>query len=72
MRPHPWHDPIDNMHDCETCSWLVRSAFNRLADLELGPKDAESLVDRIYEFLAEEHVVVSAAPYDWAARGDLA
>jgi len=43
------HDPTLMHADCETCNAALRIVFNKLADLNLGPRDADTLVERIRE-----------------------
>ena len=46
FREHP--DPIVRMNDCEICGAAVRRALNHaMPELELGPKDARTLVSRL-------------------------
>jgi hypothetical protein len=41
------HDPIRDHDRCEGCNALLRRAFNRLADYDLGPRDADTLMAAI-------------------------
>jgi len=46
----PWgfdHDPVRDHDRCEICNALLRRAFDRLADLDLGPRDADELIAAI-------------------------
>jgi hypothetical protein len=50
----PWtfdHDPTVDFDRCEVCNALLRRAFNRLADRDLGPRDADTLMAAIREEL---------------------
>ena len=40
-------DPIATWDECFVCAEALRRAFNRLADLDLGPKDVETLMAAI-------------------------
>jgi len=46
------HDPIRDHAWCEVCNAQLRRAFNRLADLDLGPRDADRLMAAIRRELA--------------------
>jgi len=46
-----FHDPIRDHEWCDDCNARLRQAFNRLADLDLGPRDADALMARIREVL---------------------
>jgi hypothetical protein len=41
------HDPIRDHEWCDGCNALLRRAFNRLADYDLGPRDADMLMAAI-------------------------
>lgn len=43
------HDPILMWEQCPSCNIGLRLAFNKLADLNLGPRDAGALIERIRE-----------------------
>jgi hypothetical protein len=43
------HDPTIDHAECFVCAEALRRAFNRLADLDLGPKDVETLMRTIRE-----------------------
>jgi hypothetical protein len=45
------HDPTVDFDRCEVCNALLRRAFNRLADRDLGPRDAATLMAAIREEL---------------------
>jgi len=47
------HDPIRDHERCEGCNALLRRALNRLADRDLGPRDADRLMAAIREELAD-------------------
>ena len=42
-------DPITTWDECFVCSEVMRRALNKMADLDLGPKDAETLLQNIRE-----------------------
>jgi hypothetical protein len=46
-----FHDPIRDHEWCDDCNARLRRAFNRLGDLDLGPRDADVLMARIREVL---------------------
>ena len=41
------HDPTIDHDRCEVCNARLRRAFNRLADYDLGPRDADMLMAAI-------------------------
>jgi hypothetical protein len=41
------HDPIVDHNHCQVCAEALRRALNAMADLELGPKDARELANRL-------------------------
>ena len=43
------HDPTLDWEWCAVCASALSRSFTKLADLDLGPKDAGVLVDRIKE-----------------------
>lgn len=46
------HEPIRDHAECFTCNSILRRAFNDLAGLDLGPRDADVLMNRIREIAA--------------------
>jgi hypothetical protein len=42
-----FHDPIRDHAWCDDCNARLRRAFNRLGDLDLGPRDADVLMAAI-------------------------
>lgn len=42
-------DPTLTWGTCQICAAALSRAFTRLADMDLGPKDAGMLVERIRE-----------------------
>jgi len=46
-----FHDPIRDHEWCEVCNARLRRAFNRLGDLDLGPRDVDTLMAAIREEL---------------------
>jgi hypothetical protein len=42
-----FHDPIRDHEWCDDCNARLRRAFNRLGDLDLGPRDADMLMAAI-------------------------
>lgn len=51
------HDPIRCR--CEPCRAILRRSLNQLADLELGPKDADELIRRLRRIAAGNLRVVA-------------
>jgi hypothetical protein len=49
-----WHDPLVNYRYCSVCFGALSAAFAKLADLDLGPKDPETLVSKLRELAEEE------------------
>jgi hypothetical protein len=49
----PDHDPIRDHNGCGVCDTALRMAFNRLANLSLGPADADELIRRLTELTDE-------------------
>jgi hypothetical protein len=45
-------DPILTWDECVICAESLRRALNKLADLDLGPKDVETLMAAIRRELA--------------------
>lgn len=45
------HDPIAMHAECEECNAILRQKLNEMADLDLGPKDADALIERIREMV---------------------
>jgi len=43
------HDPTVDHVRCEVCREALSAAFTKLADLDLGPRDADTLIERIRE-----------------------
>lgn len=43
------HDPTLDWQHCDVCAAALSRSFTALADLDLGPRDAGTLVDRIRE-----------------------
>ncbi len=39
------HDPIADHARCPTCNAALRVSFTALADMDLGPKDADTLIE---------------------------
>jgi hypothetical protein len=71
MRHEADHDPLLDYPRCWTCNTALSSAFNRLADLDLGPNDAAELIRRLRELaLDDTHIRVMVGPYDHERRGD--
>jgi hypothetical protein len=57
----PWtfdHDPTLDYDRCEACNAALRRAFNKLADHELGPRDADVLMETIRRVLGENVVAI--------------
>jgi len=42
-----FHDPVRDHEWCADCNARLRRAFNRLGDLDLGPRDADMLMAAI-------------------------
>jgi hypothetical protein len=42
-----FHDPIRDHAWCDDCNARLRRVFNRLGDLDLGPRDADALMAAI-------------------------
>ena len=47
-------DPIQTWDECFICAEALRRAFNRLADLDLGPRDVETLMQAIRELAGQD------------------
>lgn len=50
LHPHIYatgHEPVIDHDRCDRCNTLLRKAFNQMADMDLGPKDASTLVNQI-------------------------
>jgi len=45
------HDPTIDHGRCDVCNALLRRAFVRLADRDLGPRDVDTLMAAIREEL---------------------
>jgi len=45
------HDPIRDHEWCDGCNALLRRALNRLGDLDLGPRDVDTLMAAIRQEL---------------------
>jgi hypothetical protein len=45
-------DPITTWDECAVCSEAMRRALNKMADLDLGPRDAEVLLQTIRDMAA--------------------
>jgi hypothetical protein len=52
------HDPTIDYDRCEACNAALRRAFNKLADHELGPRDADTLMLTIRRVLGENVVAI--------------
>jgi hypothetical protein len=46
-----FHDPVRDHEWCPDCNARLRRAFNDLADLDLGPRDADALMAAIHREL---------------------
>jgi hypothetical protein len=49
-----WHDPLVNYRNCTVCFGALSAAFAKLADLELGPKDTDTLIRKLREIAEGE------------------
>lgn len=47
------HDPLTDYPRCWTCHQLLSATLSRMADMDLGPKDADTLIRRMREMLAD-------------------
>jgi hypothetical protein len=47
MKHSPDHDPTVDHGECFTCAAALRLALNRIADMDLGPAEAEQLIRTI-------------------------
>jgi hypothetical protein len=47
------HDPVRDHDGCGVCDTALRMAFNRLANLSLGPSDADELIRRLQKMATE-------------------
>jgi len=47
------HDPIVDHEWCDGCNVLLRRTFIKIADLPLGPRDADELVETIRRVAGE-------------------
>jgi len=45
------HNPIRDHEWCDDCNARLRRAFNQVADLDLGPRDADALMASIQKAL---------------------
>jgi hypothetical protein len=52
------HDPTIDYDRCEACNAALRRAFNKLAGRELGPRDADVLMETIRRVLGENVVAI--------------
>jgi hypothetical protein len=46
-----FHNPIRDHEWCDDCNARLRRAFNQVADLDLGPRDADALMASIQKAL---------------------
>jgi hypothetical protein len=48
------HDPVTDHAECFECNARLRRAFNHLADMDLGPRDVDTLMTRLRELAGQE------------------
>lgn len=49
MRHQPDHDPLLDYRTCLACHAALSAAFVTLADLDLAPKDTDTLIEKLRE-----------------------
>ena len=53
MKHRAGHDPLTDYPRCWTCHQLLSAMLSRVADMPMGPRDADTLIRRMREMLAE-------------------